>query len=320
MPTSFSGSGRIRTNIPALNALNTLFEVSSNIANSQLRLSTGKRINSAADDVSGYITSKSLFSRNSSLKTALISAGEAKNVTAIGQDSLDTISTLLTEIKNSAIIASADSLGTDEKVSLAKSAYRLTQQIQFVVDSTVFSGRSLIKGDFYGEWIVGYDANNQILSFDINLKKDNGDFNIKNNNFDLNALDFETKDENIKNKTFAGVEGLDLSLLNNIGENNLGIFDRDLIGLTITSLADALSNVSKVAAYLGGIQNRLTSQNENLNSQITNYTSAISRIEDTDVAEEQLNLSRNFFLETSSLAVLSQANQNPSTYLSLLRN
>ncbi len=315
MPTSFSGSGKIRTNLPSENALNSLSVVSNNIANSQLRLSTGKRINSAADDVSGYITSKSLFARNSSLKTALISAGEAKNVTAIGQDSLDTITNLLSEIKNSAISASADSLGTDEKVALAKSAYRLTQQIQFVVDSTVFAGSSIIKGDFYGEWIVGYDANNQILSFDINLKNDNNDFNVRNKNFHLNSLE-----SNTYNNSFGGVEALDLSLLNNVSETNLGIFDRNQIGLTITSLADALNNVSKVVAYLGGIQNRLTSQNENLNSQITNYSSAISRIEDADVAEEQLNLSRNFFLETSSLAVLSQANQNPSTFLSLLRN
>jgi len=315
MPTSFSGSGRIRTNLPSDNALNSLSVVSNNIANSQLRLSTGKRINSAADDVSGYITSKSLFARNSSLKTALISAGEAKNVTAIGQDSLDTITNLLSEIKNSAISASANSLGTDEKVALAKSAYRLTQQIQFVVDSTVFAGRSIIKGDFYGEWVVGYNANNQILSFDINLKNNNIDFNVRNQNFHLNSLESDTN-----NNSFGGVEGFDLSLLNNVSEINLGIFERDKIGLTITSLADALNNVSKVVAYLGGIQNRLTSQNENLNSQITNYSAAISRIEDADVAEEQLNLSRNFFLETSSLAVLSQANQNPSTFLSLLRN
>lgn len=315
MPTSFSGSGRIRTNIPSENALNSLFEASTNIANSQLRLSTGKRINSAADDVSGYITSKSLFARNSSLKTALISAGEAKNVTAIGQDSLDAITNLLTEIKNSAILASADSLATDEKVALAKSAYRLTQQIQFVVDSTVFSGRSLIKGDFYGEWIVGYDANNQTLSFDINLKNNNEDLNISNKNFHLNALE-STKNNN----SFGGVDGLNLALLNDINENNLGIFERDQIGLTITSIADSLNNVSKVAAYLGGIQNRLNSQNDNLNSQITNYSAAISRIEDADVAEEQLNLSRNFFLETSSLAVLSQANQNPNNFLNLLRN
>ena len=72
------------------------------IAKSQLRLSTGKRINSAADDVAGYITSRSLNSRNVSLKAALNSVGEAKNVTSISQDALDNITNLLTQIKDAA--------------------------------------------------------------------------------------------------------------------------------------------------------------------------------------------------------------------------
>lgn len=313
MPTAIAGSGKIRTNLPAEQALDSISKASGNIAQSQLRITTGKRINSAADDVSGYITSRALLARNSSLKTALVSSGEAINVTAIAQDSLDNITTLLTDIKNSAIMASSDSIGTDEKVALGKAAYRLAQQVQFVVDSTVFGGKTLLNGDFYGEWIVGYASNNQVLSFDINLQSDNEDFNIEND-FRMNALN--SNQDGYGN--FGGIQGLNLASLNDINNDDLGIFERDKVGLTITSLADALNNVSKVASYLGGIQTRLYSQNESLNSQIVNYKAAISRIEDADVAEEQLNLTRNFFLETSSVIVLAQANQNPNNYLRLL--
>ena len=96
MPTALGKASNIRTNIPSEQALDSLFKASSSIAKSQLRISTGKRINSAADDVSGYITSRALLSRNSSLKTALVSSGEAKNLTAIAQDSLDNITSFVT--------------------------------------------------------------------------------------------------------------------------------------------------------------------------------------------------------------------------------
>jgi flagellin len=127
MPTAISSGARIRSNIPALNAYNALTAANQNIALRQLRLSTGKRINSAADDVAGYITSRALGARNGALKSAMASAGDALNVTAISSDALDNINTLITQIKDAAAQGSSGAMGTDEKVALAKSAYRLAE-------------------------------------------------------------------------------------------------------------------------------------------------------------------------------------------------
>ena len=312
MPTVFSGESRIRTNIPSLNAYNALIGTNNNIALRQLRLSTGKRINSAADDVAGYITSRALTARNESLKSALQAVGEAKNVTAITQDSLDNINGLLTKIKEAASSASSGALGTDEKVALAKSAYRLTEQIQFIVNSTVFGGRQLIDGNFSGEWTIGYNAGNNLLTIEVDLKNNATaatKFNVAAP-FDLNAL---------TQQNFAGVTGLSLASLNEVSSTNLGIFGYDNIATTLTSLAEALNNVNKVASYLGGVENRLQSQDELLRSQITNYKAAISRIEDTDVATEQLELVKSQFLQQASLISLAQANQNPQAFLQLFR-
>ena len=80
----------------------------------------------------------------------------------------------------------------------------------------------------------------------------------------------------------------------------------------------ALNNVNIVAAYLGGIQNRLNSQEDLLKGQITNYNAAISRLEDADVALEQLELIKSQFLQQTSLVSLAQANQNPSAFLQLI--
>jgi flagellin len=337
MPSAISGGSRIRTNTPAENAYNALQASSNNIALRQLRLSTGKRINSAADDVAGYITSRSLAARNSALKTALNAVGEAKNVTAITQDALDNINGLLNGIKESASTASAGALGTDEKISLSKSAYRLAQQIQFVVDSTVFGGSQLLQGSYTGSWVVGYYSNNNVLSVNIDLTNYNPDYNTSSiksdgmtkevtNRFNLNA----TSEANAvtvgagNTSNFAGVSGLNLESLNEVGkivngQVNLGVFSITQMTVTLTSLAEAINNVNKVATYLGGIQNRLDSQEELLKSQTTNYNAAISRIEDTDVATEQLQLIKAQFLQQASLISLTQANQTPSSYLQLFR-
>lgn len=315
MPTAISGGARIRTNIPAQNAYNALLMSGNKIATSQLRLSTGKRINSAADDIAGYITSRNLSARNSALKAALNTAGDAKNVTAITQDALDNIGNLLIQIKESAAVASSGALGTDEKVALSKAAFRLSEQIQFITDSTVFGGEQLLQGSYSGDWTIGYYADDRLLELEIDLTTGNADFNV-DGEFNLNATDAATAAGGNTN-SFAGVGGLNLQSLDEVTATDLGIFGSTQIKTTLTSLSQAIDNVSNVAAYLGGIQVRLESQQELLNSQITNYSAAISRIEDADVAIEQLNLVKNQFLQQASTISLAQANQTPSQFLQL---
>lgn len=310
MPSAITNGARIRTNTPAENAYNALDAANRDIALRQLRLSTGKRINSAQDDVAGYITSRALKARNGALQAALNAVGDATSVTNIAQDGLDNISGLLQQIKDAASTASSGALGTDEKVALAKSAYRLAQQIQTIVDSTVFGGRQLLSGTFSAEFVIGTGATNNLLTLAVDLTTGNTDFDISGSNgFNIN----------ITNANFAGVTGLNLSSLNSVSSSNLGIFDNANIQTTLTSLSTALNNISKVASYLGGLTNRLASQEDALKSQITNYNAAISRIEDADVAQEQLKLIRAQFLQQASIVSLAQANQAPSSFLQLLR-
>lgn len=311
MPSAVSGAGRIRTNTPAENAYNALQASSSNVALRQLRLSTGKRINSASDDVAGYITSRSLQARNGALKAALGAVGDAENVANIAQDAFDNINNLLTSIKDAAATASSGALGTNEKVALAQSAYRFAQQIQTIVDSTVFGGSQLLDGTFSGDFVIGFNASNSLLTLavDLTTQASSANFNISGN-----FLTTVTGNGN-----FAGVSGLDLNSLSSISSSNLGIFATANISTTLTSLASALDNVNKVASYLGGVSNRLASQTDSLKSQITNYNAAISRIQDTDVATEQLELVKAQFLQQTSIITLSQANQNPQQFLQLFR-
>lgn len=310
MPFAVGGNARIRTNIAAENAYNVLESVNKDISLRQLRLSTGKKVNNAADDVASYITSRALQSRNGALKAALNAVGDANNVANILMDSLDNINELISSIKNSTTTASSGALGTDEKVALAKAAFRMAQQIQTVVDSTVFGGQQLLDGNFRANFVIGTNASYNLITLGVNMQVGNEDFNIDSNYFNVNAGG---------ELNFAGLTGLDLDALDHVSSEELGIFNQDKIHITIQSLSAALNNVNKVASYLGGIVNRLNSQELLLSSQITNYNSAISRLEDADVAKEQLELVKSQFLQQTSLISLSQANQNPNSFLQLIQ-
>jgi flagellin len=121
--------------------------------------------------------------------------------------------------------------------------------------------------------------------------------------------------------SFAGVSNLDMSSFNAIDATNLesSIFGLGNLSLTLASITEAINNVNKAASYVGGVLNRLNSQEDLLKSQITNYNAAISRIEDADVALEQLELVKAQFLQQASLVSLAQANQNPQAFLQLLQ-
>jgi flagellin len=312
MPFAVGGNARIRTNIPSENAYNSLEVSNRNISLRQLRLSTGKRINSAADDVAGYITSRALNARNTSLKSAVNTVGDAKNLANIIMDSLENIGEQLQKIKESVLNASSGAAGTDEKVALAKAAYRLVEQIETVVNSTVFGGRSLLDGTFSTDFVIGTNATNNLLTLDVDLTVMNTvDFNIQSTHgFNINSLTSEN---------FAGITGLNLASMNDVNSITLGMFDNSSIASTLTSISEAINNVNKVAAFVGGIVGRLDSQEDLLKSQIVNYNAAISRIEDADVAKEQLELIKSQFLQQASLASLAQANANPQQFLQLIQ-
>jgi flagellin len=310
MPFAIGGNARIRTNTPAENAYNALDASNKDIALRQLRLSTGKRINNAGDDVAGYITSRALTARNGALQAALLAVGDAQNVSNITMDSLESINDLLVKIKDATAQAASGATGTDEKVALAKAAFRFAQQIQTVVDSTVFGGRQLLDGTFSAAFVIGSNASNTLLTLNVDLTKTNSEFNVDSNFFDANSM---------QTNFFGGITGLDLRDLNNVSSSNLGIFDFSNIQITLTSLANAINNVNKVAAFVGGITNRLDSQESILKNQIVNYNAAISRIEDADVAKEQLQLVKSQFLQQASLSSLAQANANPQAFLKLIQ-
>jgi flagellin len=244
------------------------------------------------------------------MKAALKAVGDALNVTNILMDSLDNIYDQMYKIKEATSNAASGALGTSERVALAKAAYRLAQQIQTVADSTVFGGRQLLSGSFSADFVIGTDGANNLLTLAIDMTTNNIDFNVESNNFNMNAMNVAI---------FGGITNLDMREFNNVSAANLGIFSDSALSVTLTSISNAIDNINKAAAYLGGVANRMFSQEDLLKSQVTNYNAAISRIQDADIALEQLQLIKSQFLQQASLISLAQANANPQSFLQLLQ-
>ncbi len=309
MPFSVGNSARISSNTPAASHLKALRDSTLELNKHQLNLSTGKQINNASDDIANYPTSRILQSRNSTLQSAFQAVADAGNVVNIILESLDNIADLITEIKDSTAQAASGIQGTDEKIALSKAAYRLASQIQTIVDSSVFGGRSLIDGTFSANFVISVNASNSLQTLSIDMGTANPNFNTETGFFDVNAMGISN---------FAGVSGLDLRELNLTDSNNLGIFSDDNIATTLASMSEALDNITNTAAYVGGFSKRLDSQSEFLTEQITGYKDTISRIEDADVAREQLEIVKRQFMQQTALQSLSQANVSPQSYLRLL--
>jgi len=137
---AYSSGARINTPIGAYNALNALNNINQQLGVRQLRLATGKRINSVADDPSGYTIAKQMESRAAVLGAAVNNIGDAKNMVGTAEQALQTVRDLLTTIKQK--VAAANNPVSD-KGALASDVNQLTSEINDVITKTDFNGTQL---------------------------------------------------------------------------------------------------------------------------------------------------------------------------------
>lgn len=137
---------RINNNIGALNALNSLNSVNKKLGLHQLRLATGRRINSAGDDPAGLTIATTFRQRNENLKTALDNIGDAKNLMSVAEAGLNKVQDILLEMRNKAEQAASDTLGSSERSAIQSQLTEYTKEINDIVDQTVWNGNKLLNG------------------------------------------------------------------------------------------------------------------------------------------------------------------------------
>lgn len=146
---------RINSNIGALNALNSLNSVNKQLGTHQLRLATGRRINSASDDPAGLTIATTFRQRNENLKVAMDNIGDGKNLLSVAEAGLNKVQDILIEMRNKTEQAASDTLGASERSAIAQQLTEYTEEINDIVNQTTWNGKKLLNG-------LGDFTNNQI--------------------------------------------------------------------------------------------------------------------------------------------------------------
>lgn len=273
---------RIATNVNALNAQKSLFMNNINMNRSMARLSSGYRINQAADDAAGLAISENLKAQIRGLRQANRNANDGISLVQIAEGSLNEVSNMLVRLRELGVQASSDTIGETERRFLDVEYQQLKSEIQRVTESTQYNGRELLNGTG-GVIDIQVGTNND--SFRDRISFDSGAAN-------------------------ATLEALGLS-----SEN---LFSKEAAQISLAVVDQALSSVNAIRANFGAMQNRLQSTSNNLLIFDENMSAANSRIRDTDVAAESAEMTRNQILLQAATAVLGQANQGNQLALKLL--
>ena len=279
---------RINQNIAAMNAYRHLSVSEGQMSKSLEKLSSGFRINRAADDAAGLVISENLRSQVNGLKVAVRNAQDGVSVVQTAEGALTEVHAILQRMRDLAVQASNDGAGGDAATGLSAGEAaqlevdELVNELDRISASTSFAGKALLDGSFTGTFQVG-TGTASTDSIAVNLTA-NGD--TSSTGLAVGTVDVST---------FAGAQS------------------------AITAIDAAIEDVSSLRGTLGAVQNRFEHTISNLQVAQENLAASESRIRDTDMAQEMMQFTRAQILQQAGTAMLAQANSAPQSVLQLLR-
>jgi len=293
---------RINNNIPALNTHRMLGITNSALEKTLERLSSGKRINRAADDAAGLAISQKMEAQIRGLKQASRNSLDGISLIQTAEGALNEVHAMLQRMRELAV-QGANGIYDDKDLSaIADELKELTEQIDKIARDTEFNGITLLKGELYsgdtsGKLRLQIGANNNQY-IDIDMKEIN--ITVTSGNSGLKLLgDIIEKDGD----NFIIASGLNSTKF----ESAISTYD------------EALQQVASHRSKLGALQNRLEHTIRNLDNTTENLTAAKSRIEDADMALEMSDFVKYSILQQAGTSMLSKANQLPQSVLQLLQ-
>ena len=288
----------INTNIAATQAANASNSASMMTAQSMQRLSTGLRINSAADDAAGLAISNTMTSQIDGMQQAVSNANDGISLAQTAGGALTEVTNMLQRIRELAVQSLSGTYQASDRTSMQSEVSNLTQQIAGILTTSTFNGVNVFN------ITSGAPASDgsQNVTTTIQTGANNGE-NVVIQSPAFNGAELFGTNGGVGQTTFNGASG------------TVQAMD---VSSQATS-ATTITNVDATQAALGAAQNRLSSVVNNLNTNITNLSSARSRIQDTDYSAETTNLAKSQILSQASTAMIAQANQSQQNVLSLLK-
>ena len=277
----------MRSNPMSLNAQKVLRGNQSQLNTSLERLSSGFRINKAADDAAGLAISENFRAQIKSFDQARRNANDGVSMLQVAEGAMNEVSNVLTRLRELAVQSSNDTLIDRDRSFLNSEFSSLKAEIDRISEVTEFNGKFLVNGNLS---TTGVD-------FQVGIEA------TANDRLTVTIADIGT----------AAIGSSGSSTLNNtqLTEKTSSRNALDVIDAAINDIAQQRSNI-------GAHQNRLNSTIVNLSNSAENITASNSRIRDVDVASESANMTRNQILVQAGSSMLAQANQAPQMALQLL--
>ncbi len=274
---------RVTTNIAAINAQRNLVTSQTNMRDSFAKLSSGSRINKAADDAAGLAISEGLKAQIRSARQANRNANDGISMVQVAEGGLNEIGNIIVRMRELGIQAASDTVGDKERGFINTEIQQLKNESERISRVTTWGTTKLLDGS-----------------------SENFDFQVGifNNSFE-DRITFAAG-QNVATTDALDISGLDYS-------------SKEGAQTALATLDMAQNKVNGMRSNLGALQNRLQSTTANLAVSEENLSAANSRIRDTDVAETSAELTRNNILLQAGTAALAQANQMNSVALSLIK-
>ncbi len=279
---------RINHNVPAMVTGQSLRTAGRHLAKSLEKLSTGLRINRAADDAAGLSISEQLRTQCRGLAMGNRNIQDGISLLNIAEGALIEIEDMLQRCRELSIQAANDTLTSKERSYINVEFSQLKEEIDRIANGTQYNSQKLLNGDTNSPWAAG------------------------------GILHVGPNDDLTTDQITVTIGSITTGGLNIDGTNAVPTSQTDAVA-AISSLDMALDSVNRLRADLGAKTNRLEHALNNQANQEQNMQAAESIIRDTDFAHETTNFTRHQILQQSSTAMLAQANMIPQSVLSLLQ-
>jgi len=273
----------INTNVKSIVAQNALAVNNRSLSKAMEQLSTGKRINTAADDAAGLAITDRMTAQIRALNQSIRNANDAVSMMQTAEGATNEISNMLQRMRELAVQSANDSYGTNDRSALQTENDQLKEEITRIANNTQWNGMSVLNGNIGSAGVVTFQVGTQ------------GDA-TSSITVEFKALDATT-----------------------LTVDTLQLDSNANAQAAIGKLDTAIQTVDTFRATLGAKINRMTSAADNLSNVSMNTSASRSRILDADYAQATTELARSQIIQQAATAMLAQANQQPQAVLSLLK-
>lgn len=274
----------INTNVDSLITSNAIVRNDKVLSNTMTQLSTGKRINSAADDAAGMAIATKMTSQVRGLNMAVRHANDAISLIQTAEGGTDAVTSMLQRMRELAVQSSNDTYSSSDRAMMQQEFGQLRQEISRTSTLTNFNGQQLLAQASTLNFQVGANSGDTLQFATTNL-----------------SATVSLGGTSIGDSTGASISTQD-------GAQN-----------SITTIDSALDSLNSERARMGAMINRLGYAADNLTNISQNLQSARSRVEDADYASTTRDLAKSQIIQQAGIAMLAQANQRPQSVLALLK-